>query len=80
MAIAPVQYVVNILLWKMIKVTQSQSQKLESELGYYKESNTKLQFEIDKEKYFNDLINTKLKYHIQESTKQIKEFEIAEKN
>ena len=37
----------------------------------------KLQFENDKEKYFNDLINTKLKDGIQESTKQTKEFEIA---
>ena len=56
---------------------QLQSQELENELGYYKENNKKLQFENEKEKYFNDLINTKLKDHIQESTKQTKEFEIA---
>ena len=57
--------------------SQLQSQKLESELKYYKESNQKLQFENDKEKYFNDLINTKLKDRIRDSTKQTKEFEIA---
>ena len=56
---------------------QLQSQELENGLGYYKESNKKLQFENDKEKYFNDLINTKLKDRIRESTKQTKEFEIA---
>ena len=54
-----------------------QSHKLESELEYYKESNQKRQFENDKEKYFNDLINTKLKDRIRESTKQTKEFEIT---
>ena len=47
--------------------SQLQSPKLERELGYYKESNQKLQFENDKEKYFNDLINTKLKDRIRES-------------
>ena len=57
--------------------SQLQSQELESELGYYKESNKKLPYENDKGKYFNDLINTKLKDRIQESTKQTKEFEIA---
>ena len=57
--------------------SQLQSQKLESELGYYKESNKKLQIENNKEKYFSNLINTKLKDHIRESTKQTKEFEIA---
>ena len=57
--------------------SQLQSEKLESELRYYKKSNKKLKFENDKEKYFNDLINTKLKDRIRESTKQTKEFEIA---
>ena len=56
--------------------SQLQSQELESELGYYKESNKKLQFENHK-KYFNDLINTKLKDRVQESTKQTKQFEIV---
>ena len=56
--------------------SQLQSQEQESELGYYKESNKKLQFENDK-KYFNDLINSKLKDRIRQSTKQTKEFEIA---
>ena len=53
-----------------------QSQRLESELGYYKESNKKLQIENNNEKHFSDLINTKLKDHIWD-TKQTKEFEIA---
>ena len=57
--------------------SQLQFHKLESELGYYKESNKKLQIENNKEKYFSDLINTKLKDHIWESTKQTKEFEIV---
>ena len=57
--------------------SQLQSQKLESELGYYKESNKKLQHENNKEKYFSYLINTKLKDHIRESTKQTKEFEVV---
>ena len=41
-----------------------QSQKLESELGNYEESNKKIQFENDKDKYFNYLIKTKLKDRI----------------
>ena len=57
--------------------SQFQPHKLESELWYYNENNKKLQFENDNEKYFNHLINTKLKDHIWESTKQTKEFEIA---
>ena len=57
--------------------SQLQSLELEIELRYYKENNKHLQFENDKEKYFNDLIIAKLKDHIRESTKQTKEFEIA---
>lgn len=34
---------------------QSQLQILQGKLGHYKVSNWKLQFEIDKEKYFNGL-------------------------
>ena len=34
--------------------SQMQSQKVENELGYYKESNKKLQIKNNKEKYFSD--------------------------
>ena len=36
--------------------SEIQSRILKGELGYYKASNKKLQFEIEKEKYFNGLI------------------------
>ena len=35
--------------------SEIQSQILKGELGHYKASNTKLQFEIEKKKYFNGL-------------------------
>ena len=60
--------------------SQLQSQQLESELGFYKESNKKLQIENNKEKYFSDLINTKLKDHIRSPPNKLKNLKLREIN
>jgi hypothetical protein len=64
----------NHLLWKNIKIIQKynhrywkdnseiQSRILEEELGHYKASNKQLQFEIEKEKYFNGLTHKDNRY------------------